>query len=109
MEVNVIDWHVTPFRRNRFLEIWLPALDRALAFGATASFLTRAEEDPLHLRQISVWGSRADFDSYWASDEISALREEAMPYYQKPVYPTWHTLLADASGAPVGVAEEPES
>jgi heme-degrading monooxygenase HmoA len=108
MDVNVIDWHVTPFRRDRFLEIWLPALDRALAFGATACFLTRSVEDPLHLRQISVWESHADFDAYWASDEISALRREAMAYFQKPVYPTWHTLLADASGAPVGVAEGAE-
>jgi heme-degrading monooxygenase HmoA len=96
-EVNFIDWHVTPFRRDRFLEIWLPALDRALAFGARSCFLTRAEEDTLHLRQVSVWDSRADFERYWASDQISALRREAMPYYHKPVYPAWHTLLVDTT------------
>jgi hypothetical protein len=98
-EVNFIEWHITPFRRNRFLEIWLPALDRALAFGARSCFLTRNQDDPLHLRQVSVWDSHADFDRYWASDEISALRREAMQYYQKPLYPIWHDLLVDASGS----------
>ena len=34
MEVHYIEWHITPFRRDRFLEIWRPALDRALAYGA---------------------------------------------------------------------------
>jgi heme-degrading monooxygenase HmoA len=96
-EVNFIEWHVTPFRRDRFLEIWLPALDRALAFGARSCFLTRNQEDPLHLRQVSVWESHADFERYWASDEISALRQEAMQYFHKPVYPVWHTLLVDTT------------
>jgi heme-degrading monooxygenase HmoA len=103
-EVNFIEWHVTPFRRDRFLEIWLPALDRALAFGARSCFLTRNQEDPLHLRQVSVWESHADFERYWASDELSALRQEAMQYFQKPVYPVWHTLLVDAS--PAGTSDE---
>ncbi|MGH2951124.1 MAG: putative quinol monooxygenase [Solirubrobacterales bacterium] len=97
MEVNYIDWHVTPFRADRWLETWRPALDRALAFGATASYVTRSEDDPLHFRQVSVWSDRADFDRYWASDELSSLREEALPYFQKPVYPVWHALTADAA------------
>jgi quinol monooxygenase YgiN len=97
MEVNYIDWHVNPFRADRWLEIWRPALDRALAFGATASYITRNEEDPLHFRQVSVWRDRADFDRYWASDEVSALRQEALAYFHKPVYPAWHSLTADAA------------
>jgi quinol monooxygenase YgiN len=97
MEVNYIDWHVTPFRADRWLEIWRPALDRALAFGATASYITRSEDDPLHFRQVTVWNDRADFERYWASDELSALREEALTYFHKPVYPVWHTLTADAA------------
>jgi hypothetical protein len=108
-EVNYIDWHVPPFRRNRFLEIWLPALDRALAFNARACFLTRNEEDTLHLRQVSVWDDRADFERYWASDEISALRQEALPYFNKPVYPVWHALLVDATPTPTSSASRPVS
>ena len=37
MEVHYIEWHIAPFRRDRFLEIWPPALDRALAYGAKAA------------------------------------------------------------------------
>jgi quinol monooxygenase YgiN len=107
-EVNYIEWHVTPFRRDRFLEIWLPALDRALAFGARSCLLSRNEEDPLHFRQVSIWDHRADFDRYWASDEISGMRQEAMRYYQKPVYPVWHTLTAEAA-AEIEAAAEVES
>jgi hypothetical protein len=97
VEVNYIDWHTNPFRADHWLEIWRPALDRALAFGATASYVTRSEDDPLHFRQVSVWERRADFERYWASDELSALREEALPYFHKPLLPYWHALTADAA------------
>ena len=33
-DVDYIDWHVHPFRADRWLEVWRPALDRAMAFGA---------------------------------------------------------------------------
>jgi hypothetical protein len=94
---NYIDWHTTPFRSDRWYEIWKPALDRALAFGATSSYLTRSVDDPLHFRQLSTWEDKADFERYWASDEISALRQEAMSYYAKPLLPGWHTLSAAAA------------
>ena len=88
MQLNYIDWHVTPFRADRWLEIWRPALDRALAPSAPAPcYLTRAIDDPLHFRQVSVWEDRADFERYWDSDEIARLREEALDYYNKPVLP----------------------
>jgi heme-degrading monooxygenase HmoA len=92
-EVNVIDWHVTPFRADRWYQIWLPALRRASAFGATSVQLTRAEEDHLHFRQTTVWEDRADFERYWSSDEVARLREDAISYYAKPLLPTWHVLL----------------
>lgn len=97
MYVNNIDWHINPFRADRWLEIWRPALDRALAHGASACYLTRNIENPLHFRQVSVWEDQADFDNYWASDEISALREEAMNLFHKPVLPVWHSLAAEAA------------
>ena len=97
MEINYIDWHVTPFRADRWMEIWRPALDRALAFGARASFIGRAIDDPLLFRQVSLWEDRADFERYWYSEEISSLREAAISYYHKPVLPTWHSLVEDAA------------
>ena len=92
-EVCYIDWHVTPFRADRFLEIWTPAAARVLAFGATSWSLTRSIDDPLHIRQAAVWESHDDFERYWYSEETTAAREEAINYYGKPVLPDWHSLL----------------
>jgi quinol monooxygenase YgiN len=92
-EVCYIDWHVTPFRADRFLEIWRPAASRVLAFGAMSWSLTRNADDPLHIRQTAVWTNRDDFERYWYSDDIAAAREEAMGYYGKPVSPVWHSLV----------------
>ncbi len=97
MEVHYIEWHITPFRRDRFLAIWTPALDRALAFGAKAAFLTRSEDDNLHLRQTTIWEDRADQERWWFSDELTALRQEALAYYHKPVDQHWHAQVADAA------------
>jgi hypothetical protein len=96
---NYIEWHITPFRADRWYAIWRPALDRALAFGATSSYMTRNVDDPLHFRQVSTWEDKADFERYWASDEISLLRQEALSYYAKPLLPTWHVLAIDANAS----------
>ena len=96
-DLNDIDWHVHPFRAERWLEIWRPALDRALAFGAKSCYLTRDVDDPLHFRQVTVWDDHADFERYWYSDEIGALREAAFNYYNKPLLPSWHTVVVDAA------------
>jgi hypothetical protein len=101
MHVNFIDWRIHPFRADRWFELWRPALDRALAFGASSCYLTRDVDDPLHFRQVSVWDSRDDFERYWFSDEVSAMREAALNYFNKPVYPTWYSVVADTVPAEV--------
>jgi hypothetical protein len=94
LHVCYIDWHVTPFRAERFYEIWEPGAARAMSFGAKGWSLTRSTEDTLLFRQSSIWDSRADFDRYWYSDEVAAIREAAVNYYAKPVLPIWHSLVA---------------
>jgi quinol monooxygenase YgiN len=94
-EVSVIDWHVVPFKRDAFVAGWLPACERARAYGATSWSLTRSEDDPLAIRQTTVWNDRADFQRYWTSDEISAIRAELLSHFGKPVTPSWHALLGD--------------
>ncbi len=94
VEVCYIDWHVHAFRAERWYEIWEPAAARAMAFGARAWTLTRDVDDPLHFRQSSVWDNRADFERYWYSDEVTAIREHAINYFNKPVLPVWHALVA---------------
>ena len=94
-EVNVINWHVNPFRADRWYAIWRPALERAGAFGATRFTLTRSEDDHLHFVQTTVWESRADFERFWSSDEVSRARQDALDLYNKPVLPSWHVLLVN--------------
>jgi quinol monooxygenase YgiN len=95
-EVNVIDWHIHHFRADRWYAAWIPAVERAGSFGATSWSLTRSEDDPLHFRQTTVWNDRDDFERYWSSDELAALRGEVFSYYNKPLLPSWHSLLAAA-------------
>jgi hypothetical protein len=92
-EVCVLDWHVAPFRADRFLDLWEPAAAKMPAFGAKSWSLTRSNDDPLAIRQSSVWESRADFERYWFSEEIERARAEVIDLYDLPILPTWHTLL----------------
>jgi len=101
-QVCCIDWAIVPFRADRWFEIWLPAAERVLAFGATSWTITRSTENPLLFRQTSVWRDRDDFERYWASDEVSAIRQDAIDYYAKPVLPVWHLLVAGQVGDVVG-------
>ena len=92
-EVCVLDWHVAPFRADRFLDLWEPAAARMPAFGAKSWSLTRSTDDPLAIRQSSVWESRADFERYWYSEEIEKARAAVIDLHDIPLLPTWHTLL----------------
>jgi quinol monooxygenase YgiN len=98
-EVAVIDWHVHPFRADRWLEAWRPAAARAMAFGASEWSLTRSVNDPLHFRQTSVWDDPEDFERYWASDEVTTVREQVLNLYNKPLAISWHDLMASESAA----------
>ena len=51
-----------------------------------------------------MWDSKEDFENYWGSDEITALREAALSYFNKPLLPSWHSLAVEARA---GGDEEP--
>jgi hypothetical protein len=92
-EVNRLDWHIPPFRADRWLDLWEPAAAKMPAYGASSWSLTRAVDDPLAFQQTSIWERRSDFERYWYSDEIAAVRESIIDLYDKPLLPTWHTLV----------------
>ncbi len=92
-EICDLDWHIVPFRADRWYELWRPSAARMPAFGATSWQLTRAIDDRLAFRQSSVWSDRADFERYWFSAEIEAARDAIMDLYAKPLLPTWHTVI----------------
>ncbi len=92
-EVNRLDWHIAPFRADRWLDRWEPAAAKMPAYGAKSWSLTRAIEDSLAFQQTSIWEQRSDFERYWYSDEIAAIRETIIDLYDKPLLPTWHKLV----------------
>jgi hypothetical protein len=92
-EVCKLDWHIAPFRADRFLDIWEPAAARMPAYGASSWSLIRAIDDPLAFQQTSIWESRADFERWWFSEEIEKSRAAIIDLHDLPILPTWHTLL----------------
>src|SRR4029078_12910962 len=93
-EVNVVNWHINPWRADRWYAIWMPALERAPSFGATSFSLYRSEEDHLFFLQTTTWENRGDFDRFWSSDEVAEARQAAFDIYNKPVFPVWPVQLA---------------
>jgi quinol monooxygenase YgiN len=93
MDVMTIEWHATPFRADRFLEGYQPALRRALAYGASGYLFYRSEEDPDLFVHISYWENRGDFQRYWLSQEMQQIRENIAGLHGQPVAPHWSYLL----------------
>ena len=93
-EVCRLDWHITPFRADRWLDLWEPAAAKMPAYGATSWSLTRAIDDPLAFQQTAVWNKRSDFERYWFSTEIEEARAAILNLYDIPLLPTWHTLVS---------------
>lgn len=92
-EVCRLDWHITPLRADRWLDLWEPAAAKMPAYGAHDWSLTRSVDDPLSFQQTGVWDQRSDFERYWFSAEIERARESIIDLYDKPLLPAWHTLV----------------
>lgn len=97
MEICKLDIHVTPFRGDKFQELWAPAVPKVMDYGAKGFALTREEDDPLHFVQMSIWESRLGFDYYWNSDEMTKLKTECIGIYQVPLLPHWSELVSFGS------------
>lgn len=97
MEVCTLNWHIAPFRADRWLDLWEPAAARMPAYGAKSWSLTRSIDDPLAFQQTSYWERRSDFERYWYSDEIEKARAAVIDLYDIPLLPAWHTLVASES------------
>ncbi|HEU5105357.1 MAG TPA: hypothetical protein VFU11_05910 [Solirubrobacterales bacterium] len=94
MEVCTLDWHISPFRADRFLDLWEASAAKAPAYGAKSWSLTRSTDDPLAFRQTMVWEKRSDFERYWYSEEIEQARAAIIDLYDIPLLPAWHILVA---------------
>jgi quinol monooxygenase YgiN len=87
MEAVQVDFHTTPFRANRFLEIYRPAAGRVLEYGAKGYLLFRVKEDPDHFVHLSFWENGDSFERYWFSREMQEVRERVAGLHGQPVLP----------------------
>jgi hypothetical protein len=94
-----IAWHVNPLRGDKFERAWLPAAEAVLDYGATYWAFLRAQEGRLDFLQHAIFPSKAHFDRYWYSERIAQTRVEVAGYYQVPLLPQYHEIVA------TGVAE----
>ena len=99
----MIRWAANPFRGDKFAEGWRPAAEAALEFGATAWSFYRAHDGRLDFIQTATFPTKADFERYWYSPEISLAREQLSGYYQVPLLPTFWKVAG--SGALSAVAD----
>ena len=92
-EVCTLDWHIAPFRGDRWLDLWEPVAARMPAYGASSWSLIRSVDDPLSFRQTSTWERRADFERWWFSPEVEEARAAIADLHGIPILPVWHTLV----------------
>ena len=95
--INEVSWTINPFRGDKFIDIWGPAAEAALDFGATGQVLIRSADDPLKFVQYSAWPDKVSFERYWISEEVSEARAMINGWYVLPVYPVWHSVVTAGS------------
>ena len=91
--VMQIDFHATPFRGEKFLELYRPAVSRVLAYGAEGYLFYRHEADPDHFVHLSFWENREDFNRYWFSREMQQVRQQIAGLHGQPVLPEWDLVI----------------
>jgi quinol monooxygenase YgiN len=92
-EAVQLDWVLTPFRAQRFYDLYHPAITRPLAYGAGGYLFYRSEDDSDHFVHMSFWSDRADFDRWWLSREMQDIRVAVSGLHGQPLVPHWHTVL----------------
>jgi hypothetical protein len=95
-----VKWAINPFRGDKFEQLWRPAAEAALDFGATGWALYRAQEGGLDFTQYAFFPTKEHWDRYWYSEEIAAARVQAAGYFQVPLLPTFHTIVGIGTLAP---------
>jgi heme-degrading monooxygenase HmoA len=92
-EAVQLDYIVTPFRAQRFVDLYRPAIARPRTYGATGYLFYRSEEDSDHFVHLIFWEDRAGFDRWWFSREMQEIRVAIVGLHDQPLLPHWHTVL----------------
>lgn len=90
-----IEWSITPFRSDKFIELWKPYAELVTDYGASGYALLRSTEDSLIVRQLAYFDSKDDWNRYWNSDKLIEARQKASGYYVVPVIYHWHEVVTE--------------
>ena len=92
-----VRWAANPFRGDQFEELWLPAAEAALDYGATGWAFFRSKDGLLDFVQWAFFPEAIDWDRYWYSEEIAAARAKASGLYQVPLLPKFYRIVGVGS------------
>lgn len=96
MDAVQLDYILTPFRAQRFVDLYRPAIARPLSYGASGYLFYRSEDDTDHFVHMSFWEERAGFDRWWFSREMTDVRAAIVGLHDLPLTPHWYTILDQA-------------
>jgi hypothetical protein len=101
-----IDWHVNPFRGDKFAEGWAPAAELALDFGAVSWAFYRAIDGRLDFIQHAIFPTKAQWEQYWYSEVLAEKRIELQGYINVPVLPELYEILGDGRALSLAPEEQ---
>ena len=93
MDAVQLDFIVTPFRAQRFVDLYHPAIRRPLSYGATGYVFYRNEDDSAHFVHMIYWEDRDGFKRWWYSKEMQEIRVAVSGLHGQPLLPKWNTVI----------------
>ena len=96
MDAVQLDYFVTPFRAQKFVDLYRPAIARPRTYGATGYLFYRSEDDSDHFVHLIFWEDRDGFNRWWYSREMQEIRVSVAGLHGQPLLPHWHTVLEQA-------------
>ena len=93
MDAVQLDFAVTPFRAQKFVDLYRPAIRRPLSYGASGYLFFRNEEDADHFVHLILWEDRVGFHRWWFSQEMQEIRIAVSGLHGQPLLPKWNTVL----------------
>ena len=97
MDAVQLDYVVTPFRAQKFVDLYRPAIKRPLSYGATGYLFYRNEEDSDHFVHLIFWEDRAGFQRWWFSQEMQDIRVATRASTGSPCCPSGTRCSSRAS------------
>jgi hypothetical protein len=93
MNAVQLDYQLTPFRAQKFVDLYYPAIKRPLSYGASGYLFYRSEEDSDHFVHLVFWEDREGFQRWWFSQEMQAIRVAVAGLHGQPLTPKWNTVI----------------